>query len=89
MFRIMKKLITILFLTISLSVMGQDQKYKITQDDYINDEVEMADIMRQNGKIYVVVGVILIIFAGITWYLYKLDRRITVLEMEDTPNTEA
>lgn len=44
--------------------------------------VEMADTMRQNGKIYVVVAVILTIFAGIIIYLIRLDRKISRLEKE-------
>ena len=39
--------------------------------------------MRHNGKIYVVVGVILIIFTGIILYLVRLDRKITRLEKEN------
>jgi CcmD family protein len=39
--------------------------------------------MRHNGKIYVVVGVILIIFIGIILYLVRLDRKITKLEKEN------
>ena len=38
--------------------------------------------MRHNGKIYVVVSVILIIFIGIILYLIRLDRKITRLERE-------
>jgi hypothetical protein len=41
---------------------------------------EMADVMRSNGKIYVVVAVILTIFAGIIIYLIRLDRKMTKLE---------
>lgn len=43
-------------------------------------ETEMADIMRSNGKIYVVVAVLATIFAGIFVYLLMLDRKITKLE---------
>jgi hypothetical protein len=41
---------------------------------------EMADAMRSNGKIYVVVLVLATIFAGIIAYLVKLDRKISKLE---------
>jgi hypothetical protein len=41
---------------------------------------EMADTLRQNGKIYVVVAIIGVIFAGIIIYLIRLDRKITRLE---------
>jgi hypothetical protein len=44
--------------------------------------VEMADTFRSNGKIYVVVAVILTIFAGIIIYLIRLDRKISHLEKE-------
>lgn len=40
----------------------------------------MADGMRASGKIYVVVGVILIIFLGLALYLFLLDRKIKKLE---------
>ena len=43
---------------------------------------EMADTMRSNGKIYVVVVVLATIFAGIFAYLVYLDRKITKLEKE-------
>ena len=42
--------------------------------------VEMADTFRSNGKIYVVVAVILTILAGIIIYLIRLDRKISRLE---------
>lgn len=38
------------------------------------------DFMRETGKINVVVGVILLIFLGIVWYLVRLDRKLTRLE---------
>ena len=36
--------------------------------------------MRSNGKIYVVVTVILIILLGLLAYMFRLDRKITRLE---------
>lgn len=77
----MKKIFLLFLLISSLSAFSQD-KYSITDKDYNNQEVEMADIMRQNGKIYVVVGVIFVIFAGITVYLLRLDKKVTQLEKE-------
>lgn len=43
-------------------------------------DVKMADIMRDNGKIYVVIAVMLTILLGIALYLLRLDRKITKLE---------
>lgn len=42
--------------------------------------VEMADTMRSEGKIYVVVAILLLIFAGLITYLVMLDRKITKIE---------
>ena len=40
----------------------------------------MADAMKENGKIYVVIAVILTILAGLVLYLVRLDRKISKLE---------
>ena len=42
--------------------------------------VEMADTMRADGKIFVVVGIILIVLAGLFLYLFLLDRKVKKLE---------
>ncbi len=47
--------------------------------------VEMADVLHKSGKIYVVVAVIAVIFAGIIAFLFMLERRINRLE-EDVKN---
>jgi protein-S-isoprenylcysteine O-methyltransferase Ste14 len=41
---------------------------------------EMADTMRSEGKIYVVVAILLIIFAGLIAYLVMIDRKVTRIE---------
>jgi len=46
----------------------------------VTKPVEMADAMRSNGKIYVVVAVILTLFAGLLIYLVNLDKKISRLE---------
>lgn len=43
-------------------------------------EVEMADTMRSEGKIYVVVGIILIVLIGLFIYLFLLDKKVKKLE---------
>lgn len=43
-------------------------------------EVEMADTMRSEGKIYVVVGVIMLLFVGILIYLFSIDKKLRKLE---------
>ena len=63
----MKKLISILtFVFLMLFANAQD--------------VKMADVMKENGKIYVVIAVMLTILAGLVLYLIRLDRKISKLE---------
>jgi uncharacterized membrane protein len=45
-------------------------------------EVEMADALRADGKIYVVVAVVSAMLAGVLFYVIRLDRKITRLEKE-------
>ncbi|MGB3848987.1 MAG: CcmD family protein [Tunicatimonas sp.] len=44
--------------------------------------VEMADIMRQEGKIYVVVAVMLLLFSGFVVYTIRIDQKVSRLEKE-------
>ena len=48
----------------------------------VADGVEMADRLRADGKIWVVVAVIAAVFTGIIVYLIRLDRQIGKLEKE-------
>lgn len=45
-------------------------------------EIPMADQMRAEGKIYVVVAVMLLIMTGIFMYLFYLDKKVQQLEEE-------
>lgn len=45
-------------------------------------EVEMADKLRADGKIYVVVAVVTIILVGLLVFLFLLDRKINRLEKQ-------
>lgn len=44
------------------------------------EPVEMADTMRSEGKIYVVVAIALSILAGLLIYLFTIDRKASRLE---------
>jgi CcmD family protein len=66
----MEKRIKYLFITLLMTIC-----YPV-----FSQEVEMADTMRSNGKIYVVVGIILIILIGLIIYLFLLDRKVSRLE---------
>lgn len=47
-----------------------------------SQEVEMADTMRSNGKIYIVVAVCLTILVGLFLYVMNVDRKLRKLEKE-------
>ncbi|QBQ40051.1 CcmD family protein [Sphingobacterium psychroaquaticum] len=52
----------------------------ISASTYAQGEIDMATGLRSSGKIYVVVLVLLTIFAVLGIYLFTLDRRIKKLE---------
>lgn len=66
----MKTLIKYLFLFIALA---------LAQEAFAQN-AEMADAFRAEGKIYVVVAVVLTVLVGLFAYLFMLDRKITKLE---------
>lgn len=42
--------------------------------------VEMADGFYAEGKIYVVIGIVAIIFIGLAFYLFTIERKVKKLE---------
>ena len=44
------------------------------------EQVEMADRLRADGKIYVVIGVLLTILTGIILFLIMIDRKVSDIE---------
>lgn len=67
----MQKIITLLtLLFISFSTFAQ------------TEQPQMADAMRSNGKIYVVVVVCLLILFGLIGYVLRIDRKLTKLEQK-------
>lgn len=49
---------------------------------FAQEKPEMADVMRSNGKIYVVVAVCLTILLGLFFYVYIIDRKVSRMEKE-------
>ena len=47
---------------------------------FAQEEVPMADVMRSEGKIYVVVAILLSILLGLILYVFLMDRKISGLE---------
>ena len=46
----------------------------------VNETIEMSQLLRADGKIYVVLAVISIVLAGLFGYLIYLDKKISKLE---------
>lgn len=45
-------------------------------------EIPMADAFRTEGKIYVLLGVVLILLIGFLLYLWRVDQKVKKLEEE-------
>jgi uncharacterized integral membrane protein len=63
--------LTIILLLTQVVLWAQDTK-----------PVEMATGMRANGKIYVVVAVLLTVLAGLLLYVIRLDLKISKIEKQ-------
>ena len=50
----------------------------------VSDKVDMADMLRSNGKIYIVVAVVVTILLGLILYVIRLDRKISRMEKKGT-----
>lgn len=50
---------------------------------FAQEPVEMADTMRSNGKIYIVVAVCVTILVGLFLYMANVDRRLRKWEKEE------
>lgn len=66
---IFKSLLTVLLLLITPLLFAQE-------------EVQMADAMRSEGKIYVVVAILLVLVLGLILYVFMMDKKITSLEQK-------
>ncbi len=49
---------------------------------HAQNKVQMADGLRAEGKIYVVVAVMLVIFITVAIYLFTIDQKIKKLEKD-------
>lgn len=67
------KYLRLIYLVFLLGVLGLGTAHA-------QEAPEMADRMRQEGKIYVVVAILGVILLGFILYLFLLDRKVTRLE---------
>jgi hypothetical protein len=52
----------------------------MTSFSFGQSDIEMADVMRSNGKIYVVVAVAAVVMLGLIVYLITIDRKLSAIE---------
>ena len=66
------------------AVQAQDngQSVMVEANTAASQQIEMADRMRQDGKIYVVVGCVLVVLAGMIFYLVSIDKKVSRLEKQ-------
>ncbi len=74
----MQRLTRLPYLLLTLLLLSQN----LMAQQPVTNGIEMADRLRADGKIWVVVAVIAAVFAGIIGYLIRLDRQIGKLEKE-------
>ncbi len=60
--------------------LAAQEKIRVQEADYGNYDIEMADQLRKDGKIYVVVAITCLILIGLLGYATYIDRRISSLE---------
>ena len=73
----MTKNIALVFFLLLMNVLPQ---VSLAQES--DKAFEMADVLHQNGKIYLVVLVLLTIFAGVLTMLIRLERKLSRWEAE-------
>ena len=75
----MRKKYFSVFMTVIILLIGFITQ---AQDSAANKKPEMADALRADGKIYVVVAVVITILAGLILYVVRLDRKVSKMEKE-------
>jgi CcmD family protein len=79
----MRKILYFFLLLFSLSAHAQTADSTRSSGPGVNTrKVTMADKFREDGKIYVVVAVVLIIFLGMLFYIFTLEKKISRIEKE-------
>ncbi|BDD05974.1 CcmD family protein [Aureibacter tunicatorum] len=78
----MKKYLMIIAFALTFVTGFAQEKKQINEEDYTNQQVEMADSFRDEGKIYVVIAIILVILSVLVGYMIKVDNKVSKLEKE-------
>lgn len=77
----LKRIVFASLMLISMPMVAQQRK-EIKSSDYTNKEVTMADRMREDGHIYVLVAIIVVILSGLLFYTFRTDQKIRKVEKQ-------
>lgn len=80
-------LVLCLFLSVLITQTALAQANTTTETTFVEanapaSDIEMADRLRADGKIYIVVGCVLVVLAGMIFYLISLDKKVSNLERQ-------
>ena len=80
----LKYLLFLFILTLATPTVSLAQTAAATEETASggNSDVEMAETLRRDGKIYVVVAVIITVLAGLIVYLIRVDGKVSKLEKQ-------
>ena len=80
-------LVLCLFLSVLITQTALAQANTTAETTFVEanapaSDIEMADRLRADGKIYIVVGCVLVVLAGMIFYLISLDKKVSNLERQ-------
>ena len=74
--------LSVLFAHVTLAQTSPAYETTMVEANAPTSDIEMADRLRADGKIYIVVACVLVVLAGMIFYLISLDKKVSNLEKQ-------
>jgi len=74
--------LSVLFTNVALAQTAAAAENTMIEANASATDIEMADRLRADGKIYIVVACVLVVLAGMIFYLISLDKKVSNLERQ-------
>jgi len=74
--------VSVLFTNVAFAQTADAAETTLIEANAPASNIEMADRLRADGKIYIVVGCVLVVLAGMIFYLISLDKKVSNLERQ-------
>jgi len=74
--------LSVLFTNVALAQTADAGETTMVEANASATDIEMADRLRADGKIYIVVACVLVVLAGMIFYLISLDKKVSNLEKQ-------